>query len=211
MDELIRRVRGRDRPGADRRLGLVRLPDMELGAAGGTGKGGRGGTAVAFGRVPAQLRRALSRRHRHDRETHIKQLEFPAPGAAPSGARREPVKIVIRPALSTEPLATHYAAQRRLPVCAKHAGRDLRGRGTERPASANIDRTRHRRARGRARHDEGAARRRMAAVSHDLGMAPPVATLPRAAGPANPRPIARRFSAGRKARVPIATWAVMCG
>jgi hypothetical protein len=43
------------------------------------------------------------------RETHIKQLTIPAPGAAPAVSRPEPVKIVIRPALSAEPLATCYA------------------------------------------------------------------------------------------------------
>ena len=42
------------------------------------------------------------------RETHIKQLEVPAPGArAPRD--REPVTIHVNPELSTEPLATCYA------------------------------------------------------------------------------------------------------
>jgi hypothetical protein len=42
------------------------------------------------------------------RETHIKQLEPPAPAEAPAGVR-EPVYILIRPGLSAEPLATCYA------------------------------------------------------------------------------------------------------
>jgi hypothetical protein len=43
------------------------------------------------------------------RETHIKQLEIPAPGERPYGGEREPVKIHVSPELSTEPLATFYA------------------------------------------------------------------------------------------------------
>jgi hypothetical protein len=43
------------------------------------------------------------------RETHIKQLEIPAPGERPFGREREPVKIHISPELSVEPLATYYA------------------------------------------------------------------------------------------------------
>jgi len=41
------------------------------------------------------------------RETHVKQLEVPLCGAA-MGQREERVIIYIRPALSVEPLATHY-------------------------------------------------------------------------------------------------------
>jgi hypothetical protein len=41
------------------------------------------------------------------RETHAKQLEIPAPGAAMPG-ERPPVIIHIRPELSAEPLVTHY-------------------------------------------------------------------------------------------------------
>jgi hypothetical protein len=41
------------------------------------------------------------------RETHIKQLEVPTPGARAPG--QEPVKIFVSPELSAEPLATFYA------------------------------------------------------------------------------------------------------
>lgn len=40
------------------------------------------------------------------RETHVKQLEFPATGAAPG--ERTPVIIHVRPELPAEPLPTHY-------------------------------------------------------------------------------------------------------
>ena len=43
------------------------------------------------------------------RETHIKQLELPAPGAKAPGSEPEPVKIFVSPELSVEPLATFYA------------------------------------------------------------------------------------------------------
>jgi hypothetical protein len=43
------------------------------------------------------------------RETHIKQLEIPAPGAAPAfGQKEQPVIITIAPELTAEPLATYY-------------------------------------------------------------------------------------------------------
>lgn len=41
------------------------------------------------------------------RETHVKNLEMPAPGAAPPAANPKTV-ISVRPGLTVEPLATHY-------------------------------------------------------------------------------------------------------
>src|SRR6185295_222737 len=41
------------------------------------------------------------------RETHIKQLEIPKPGAAPRPAPKKPV-VWLAPSLSIEPLASYY-------------------------------------------------------------------------------------------------------
>jgi hypothetical protein len=42
------------------------------------------------------------------RETHVKQLEIPAPGAAPFPGGKPPVIINIATELSAEPLVSYY-------------------------------------------------------------------------------------------------------
>lgn len=42
------------------------------------------------------------------RETHVKQLDLPKPGAAPFGAGKPPVIVYVSPELSAEPLVTYY-------------------------------------------------------------------------------------------------------
>ena len=113
------------------------------------------------------------------RETHIKQLEAPAPTAAPPGTppRREPVLIVIRPELSAEPLATCYArrgaAYRFIhSVLAETFGAEaLNGLHRQTPAgpvtatlAAELDTM------------EALFAGASAAASHDLGMPAPLAT-----------------------------------
>jgi hypothetical protein len=115
------------------------------------------------------------------RETHIKQLEVPAPTAAPPGdeRQREPVTIVIRPALSAEPLATGYARRGaayrfvRSVLEETFGAEALNGLHRQTPAgpvtaglAAELDTM------------EALFAGASAAVSHDLGMAPPVATPP---------------------------------
>ena len=158
-------------------------------------------------------RGALSRHHgAHPRDPH-QAARCPGPPPRHRPARREPVWIVIRPGFRPSRWRpTTRAAAARLPVCTQCAGRDLRGRGTERPAPADPGRIRHGRACGRARHDGAFFAGASAAVSHDLGMAAPIAAPTKApTGPAIPRPIATRFSAGRRTREPTPTWAAMCG
>jgi hypothetical protein len=110
------------------------------------------------------------------RETHIKQLELPAPGAEPPG--RGPVMIVIRPALSAEPMATYYARRGAAyrfvhSVLEETFGAEaLNGLHRQTPAgpvtaglAAELDTM------------EALFAGAAAAVSHDLGMAAPTATL----------------------------------
>jgi hypothetical protein len=119
------------------------------------------------------------------RETHIKQAEPVAPAEAPADTppRREPVRIVIRPALSAEPLATCYARRgaayrfvRR--VLEETFGAEaLNGLHRQTPAgsvtaalAAELD--------SMEALFAGAA----AAVSHDLGIAAPIVSTTDGAG-----------------------------
>jgi hypothetical protein len=115
------------------------------------------------------------------RETHIKQLETVAPSAAPPGA--EPVKIVIRPELSAEPLATCYARRGagyrfiRSVLEETFGAEALNGLHRQTPAgpvtaalAAELDTM------------EALFAGAAAAVSHDLGMAAPIAPTTAADG-----------------------------
>jgi hypothetical protein len=130
-------------------------------------------------RLSASYRRQLEELFRGimalTRETHIKQLEIAAPGAAPPG--NEPVTIVIRPELSAEPLATYYARRAAAyrfvrgvleATFGAEALNELHRQTPTGPVAAGLA----------AELDtmEGLFAGASAAVCHDLGLAAPIAT-----------------------------------